>query len=218
MSRFQLLEVARRFLLVGLFVVGPAERGSVMQLATATMLCLMFLAIQAFAQPYTQLSDDLLAIMSSFSLLVFFLACLVLKYNMVTEVGELHKRMSIEMQTDYLIRPLMITYIMIGCVLSTLVMATIIFVVQAGVEARRRRMEERAGKARRLRCKETGDEVLAPSVADDAFHLFLSHVYALPRWRGSMLRMSCSLTLACMLAGGAPAKTKCVSSSSGCSR
>ena len=121
------MEVARRFLLVGLFVVGPAERGSVMQLATATMLCLMFLAIQTFAQPYTQLSDDLLAIMSSFSLLVFFLACLVLKYNMVTEVGELHKRMSIEMQTDYLIRPLMITYIMIGCVLSTLVMATIIF-------------------------------------------------------------------------------------------
>ena len=36
----------RRFLLVGVFVVGPAQRGSVMQLAIATLLCLVYLAVQ----------------------------------------------------------------------------------------------------------------------------------------------------------------------------
>ena len=88
----------RRFLLVGLFVIGPAKRGSVMQLVLATLVCLVYLMIQLLARPYRAASDDLLAIASSFLLLLFFLACLVLEFPALTGVDELHRRMSMQMQ------------------------------------------------------------------------------------------------------------------------
>ena len=51
---WELVEMARRFLLVGLFVTTPAKRGSVMQIAVAAMVSLVYAVVQAYAQPYRQ--------------------------------------------------------------------------------------------------------------------------------------------------------------------
>ena len=81
--------MGRRFILVGLFVVGPAKRGSVMQLVLATMFALIYLVFQAQAQPYKKLADDFLAILASFLLTAFLFACLVLKYDALTQLEDI---------------------------------------------------------------------------------------------------------------------------------
>ena len=169
----------RRFLLVGVFIVGPAQRGSVMQLAAATLLCLVYLAVQAFAQPYDNLSDDLLAIVVSFMLMLFFLCCLILKYHSLTDLGELQERMSVGMKADYLVQPSLITFILMACVLGAIIFCGVIFVVQAGVEAARARQDAREKMARRLRFLRNDKEVEAPPMDKHGYHLFLSHVYAI---------------------------------------
>ena len=45
-------EIFRRFLLVGLFNVAPYARGTVLQLATATVVCIVYLVVQLSAMPY----------------------------------------------------------------------------------------------------------------------------------------------------------------------
>ena len=47
-----LAEMLRRFVLVGLFVVGPYHRGSIMQIAVATFFCILYLFAQQQVQPY----------------------------------------------------------------------------------------------------------------------------------------------------------------------
>ena len=113
---WQLIEMLRRFLLVGIFVVGPAPRGSIMQLALATILCLVYLGVQAFAQPYRSLADDVLAIVSSFALMLFFFACLLLKYDRVTDESELRARMSLQMRASLRLDAAVLTYVLLGCV------------------------------------------------------------------------------------------------------
>jgi hypothetical protein len=49
---WELCEMARRLVLVGFLVVGPFERGSMMQLTTATVICIIYFAIQLLASPY----------------------------------------------------------------------------------------------------------------------------------------------------------------------
>ena len=49
---WELAEVSRRLLLVGLFTVGPYIKGSTMQLALATLVSMLYLVIQLVAMPY----------------------------------------------------------------------------------------------------------------------------------------------------------------------
>ena len=174
---WELCEMARRFLLVGLFVVGPAKRGSVMQMAVAALVCLGYLAIQTHAQPYRRGGDDLLALLCSFLLTIFFFACLVLKYINLTQLGDLQERMSRELKEDYLVSPLMITVVLVICVIGTFCFSLIIFFVQTAVEQRRRLLEDRDRRARRLRHKISNEPIQAPPLGDgEDFHTFLSHV------------------------------------------
>ena len=61
----------RKFLLVGLFVT--IEPGSILQISIGTIVCAMYLMVQLQAQPYRNMSDNYLAVSSSFSLLMVFL-------------------------------------------------------------------------------------------------------------------------------------------------
>ena len=51
-------EMTRRFLLVGLFVVAPYQRGSLMQLAVGLLFATIYLLIQQHAKPFINLTDD----------------------------------------------------------------------------------------------------------------------------------------------------------------
>jgi hypothetical protein len=48
---WELCEMGRRLVLVGFLVVGPFDRGSMMQLATATLICIVYLVTQVLASP-----------------------------------------------------------------------------------------------------------------------------------------------------------------------
>ena len=61
--------------------------------------------------------------------------------------------------------------------ICALVVSGVIFVVQLTAEGRRRRREERAAKARRLRLIESGEEVQVEALPEGHYHTFLSHVW-----------------------------------------
>jgi hypothetical protein len=90
------MEMARRFLLVGLFVVWPFEQGQVTQLGTACLVAIAYLVFQAQALPYRNWLDNSLALGCSFSLCVMFTCCIFYKYLSLTELDDLQARKSIE--------------------------------------------------------------------------------------------------------------------------
>ena len=51
MFAWELAEMARRLLLVGVLVIVPFERGSIMQLVLATVICIVYLLIQTLVSP-----------------------------------------------------------------------------------------------------------------------------------------------------------------------
>eukprot|EP00966_Prymnesium_polylepis_P120160 2776615-Prymnesium_polylepis.1 len=72
---WELVEMLRRFLLVGVYVVMPYHQGSMMQLALAALTAIIFLMIQAQAMPYRSTTDNYLGVGCSFCLAVLFLSC-----------------------------------------------------------------------------------------------------------------------------------------------
>ena len=62
--------MARRFLLVGLFVVWPFQQGQVMQLGFAAVMSMWYLMVQSQAAPYRSPADNALALGCSFSLCI----------------------------------------------------------------------------------------------------------------------------------------------------
>ena len=73
------MEMGRRFLLVGLFVVWPFKQGTIMQVAIANLTALLFLVLQLQVMPYRSLMDDYLALGCSLSLSVMLLCTIFYK-------------------------------------------------------------------------------------------------------------------------------------------
>ena len=137
---WELLEMARRFLLVGLFVIGPYHPGSMMQLAIAALTCIIFLLIQAQLMPYTSRLNNYLGLGCSLSLTVLFLTCIFYKISSLTELHELQSRMSYEQQEDYVLPTSPLTFVIILCVLSALALSAVLFAMQFVIEERKRRV------------------------------------------------------------------------------
>ena len=90
---WELMEMLRKFLLVGLFVnIMP---GTMTQIAIATIVCAAYLMVQLQARPYKNPSDNYLAVASSFSLLMVYFCSVIYKYANLTASEELQKKMSI---------------------------------------------------------------------------------------------------------------------------
>ena len=73
---WELMEMLRKFLLVGLFVWRPTQ-GTITQIIAGTIVCAVYLLVQIHLKPYKKPMDDFLAIGCSFSLLMIFI-CLSL--------------------------------------------------------------------------------------------------------------------------------------------
>ena len=69
--------MTRRLVLVGIFVLPVFNRGSIVQVVLGTIFCAIFLLLLPQAGPYLDRSNAFLANAASFSLLLFFVCCLL---------------------------------------------------------------------------------------------------------------------------------------------
>jgi len=167
---WELMEMLRKFLLVGLFV--NLMPGSIMQIAIGTMFTAAFLMVQLQAQPYKTDSDDYLAAASSFSLLMVFFCSVIFKYASLTASEDLQDKMSVEQKGNFIINNTLLSVILIASVLASLAFSAVLLIVQIIVE-----IKDRA-KLRRLKYVVTGKWVECKTLHDtQAFHLFLSHAW-----------------------------------------
>ncbi|KAL3930332.1 MAG: hypothetical protein SGPRY_001582 [Prymnesium sp.] len=124
---WELVEMLRRFVLVGLMVL---YQDTMMQLILATLLSAMFLLLQVQASPYRKGEDDFLASVSSFCLLVIFLCATAFKYLMLTNLDDIQDKMSIEQRQVYVLSGDGLLVILIATSIVTLVCSVGIFIVQ----------------------------------------------------------------------------------------
>ena len=113
---WELVEMFRRLLLVGIMVL--VLRGQLTQLVISTVFCLMYLLIQMQAQPYRDSADDYLANACSFSMSIIFLCCIMFKISTLTELKEILARMSPEQQVDFNVPSVELSWVMFGSVIA----------------------------------------------------------------------------------------------------
>ena len=167
---WELMEMLRKFLLVGLFVV--LKPGSILQIAVGTTVCATYLMVQLQAQPYKSQSDNYLAVASSFSLLMVFFCSVIYKYDALTVSDALRAKMSIEQRDDYIVDNAFLSIVLLTSVLSSLIFSGVLLVVQIIIEIKNN------AKLRRLKYADTGEWVECKQLNDpQAFHLFLSHAW-----------------------------------------
>ena len=201
---WELVEMTRRFVLVGLMVLA---QDSMMQLVVGTILSALFLLfqvqaatdpnpdpnrephnptatnanplllLQVQAAPYTTVSDDFLASVASFLLTVIFICSYAFKNHTFVGLPDIEVKMSREQRALYIIDQAALSAVVAASVVGGLIFSSVLFLVQLTIERRLQLSRLRASKARRLRYKATGGEVIVPVMDDDAFHLFLSHVW-----------------------------------------
>ena len=92
---WELIEMAKRFLLVGLMVLA---QGNMMQLYAATLVVAALLLFQVQASPFRDMLDDYLASSASFCLLVIFLCGTAFKISALTELEDI--RCSVEASVE----------------------------------------------------------------------------------------------------------------------
>jgi hypothetical protein len=198
--RRQLMEMFRRVLLVGVLVIFPFPQGSVMQVATANVVCTIFLVLQLQAMPFRTLHSNYLACGCNLSLSVMFLCTIFYKYSSgLTELPNIDARMSTEQRDDFRLANFALELTFFVAVFGALLGSAFLLTVQLAKEEAARAREERAGKARRLRWLANGHEVVLgepvvfgtlvdesrsatsvarPSAVALQYHLFLSHVWS----------------------------------------
>ena len=140
--------------------------------------CLIFFLLQTQTNPLKDTADDYLANASSFAMCVIFVCCIIFKISTLTELRDVHTRMSIELQDDFRVPTDVLTMILFLSVFSAITLSFVFLLGQLAIERARHARDIRASLARRLRHRNTHDEVLAPTLEDERnYHIFLSHVW-----------------------------------------
>jgi len=173
---WEVCEMARRLVLVGLLIV--FKPGSIEQLAVGTILALIYCVVQVQAAPYARISDNFLASVASLCLVAVLLCCTYYKFAALTEVPELVALMSASQQRIYNIGYFQLTVSLFVSIAATvLILGVIVFFIFTA-EHRRQKEASRHAKARRLRYLKDDQEVTGPQVNADNWSLFLSHVWS----------------------------------------
>jgi len=143
---WELMEMGRKFLLVGVFVV--VSPGTVLQIFLATLVSAIYLFIQLQAYPYKSLLDNFLAATTSAAILVVFLCAIIYKYIALTSEPELQAKMTKDQEEDYL-PPVVLLSLVVGVgILGSLAVTFGLLVVKA--------MEERGAFNRMFQDVTTG--------------------------------------------------------------
>ena len=167
---WELVEMLKRFLLVGLFLL--VQAGSLTQLLLGGVACTLFMFAQVQARPFKSARDNSLANSTSVALLLYFGICVVFKFGAL--VDSLHT-----IPRGYVVPYTGLTVFAIASLLGSLVFSAAVLSKQMAAEAEANRKAMRDAKTRRLRYTKTGQVVAPPTLTDAGhFHLFLSHTWA----------------------------------------
>jgi len=167
---WELMEMLRKFLLIGLFVT--VEPGTILQIALGTVVSAAYVMIQLKAQPYKGITDDALAQATSFCLLMFFFCCVIYKYDSLMASDDLQVKMSSEQRDNFIVPDWVLSTILLHSVWSSLLVAGGLVVLQIATDVKNN------AKLRRLKYVETGLWVECKPLADPReYHLFLSHAW-----------------------------------------
>ena len=126
--------------------------------------------------------SNLAANAASFSLLVFFVCCIVFKIGALTELKSVQAVISVEQQNVFVVPSVVLSFVLLTCIFFSLALSVLMLLVQLRSERLSIEAEERRTKARRLRLKTTMKEVEVPAIEDRHFHTFLSQYAHERRW------------------------------------
>jgi len=167
---WELMEMMRKFLLIGLFVT--LEPGTILQIAIGTIVSAAYIMMQLKAQPYKNFTDDVLAQAASWCLLMLFFCCVIYKYDSLTASDDLQRKMSLEQRENFIVPDLVLSMLLLHSVWSSLLVAGGLVLVQIVVDVRN------DATLRRLKYVETGMWAECKRLSDpQAYHLFLSHAW-----------------------------------------
>ena len=166
-----------------------------LQIVMGTIISAVFLFVQILASPHASSSDNQIASMGSFCMVMVFLCCYAFKNAALVDLPQMQERMSTELTETYVVDPIIISAILVSALFGTLLFSLLIFASTAEQEQQRLAEQARNARARRLRCVADGTEVslgepfILPKAPTDfkatyamgnvtgTFHVFLSHVW-----------------------------------------
>jgi len=167
---WELMEMARKFVLVGVFVT--FQPGSILQISVATIVCAAYLMVQLQAAPYKNQSDDYMAAACSFSLLMVFFCSILFKVDALSTDSGVQTMMTDDQKDDYIVSALLLSTILLLSVIGSIAFAAVLVAVQIAVEIKNN------AKLRRIKYLANGKWVECKTLTDpQAFHLFLSHAW-----------------------------------------
>jgi hypothetical protein len=109
--------------------------------------------------------------------MAMFLCLIMFKVAVISELPDVMDKLSIELQQDFRVPSAVLSSTLGLTIVGVIVASAILMVGQLGRERVRVAKEMRNSSARRLRYKDTRQEVHAQPIEPDSFHLFLSHVW-----------------------------------------
>jgi len=167
---WELMEMLRKFLLVGLFVT--VEPGTILQIALGTVVSAAYVMIELKAHPFESLTDDALAQAASWCLLMLFFCCVIYKYDELTASDDLQLKMSSEQMETFIVPDWVLGTLLLHSVWSSLLVAGGLVIVQVAADV------SHNAQLRRLKYLDTGLWVECKPLFDpQAYHLYLSHAW-----------------------------------------
>ena len=174
---WEIAEMTRRFLLVGLAVI--LQPGSVFQIIFGTMISFTYMFLQRSCSPYSDPDDDFIASTSSFLLVLCFVCCNYLKYNALLDVQGQAGMLSPDQRYLFLLNSNLLGYAMVLIILGSILLCLVVFTFASRSESARLKRLELAMANRVLRYMKSGNAVDTTMKDPNlVYHLFLSHVWS----------------------------------------
>jgi hypothetical protein len=131
---WEVMEIMRKFVLVGLFSV--LDPGSILQISVACIFSSCYLMVQLQACPYKNKMDDYLAKTASFALVMVYFCSVIYKFEMLTSSEDLQEKMSLEQRDTYTGHSVTFSVVMVAAVLSAVIFAGVLVVLQIAHETK----------------------------------------------------------------------------------
>lgn len=167
---WELVEMVRRLLLVGMFVL--IKRGSMTQLFFGTVFAAVFLLVQSQVEPFHNTADNFVARTLSSLILIVFVFLIMFKLSFLTSFSQI--MMSNKLRDDFDVPIQSLSVALSATVIVGICFALIILWTRVIDEQRLLRHERQSMRQRRLRYEDDATEVKAPTIGSDQYHLFLS--------------------------------------------